>query len=156
MTEITDDAVLDHLAEAIVQTAADAILATDRDGIISFWNPGAVRIFGFTVEQALGQSLDIIIPANQRQRHWDGWERVMQTGHSRYGLGQLLSVPALTVDGRRISVEFSITLIHEADGSIAGMAAVLRDVTVRFEEHRALQRRAAELERLVVAAAENK
>jgi len=132
------------IADAILNTSSDAILATDRDGIITFWNPGAVRIFGFSVEAAVGQSLDIIIPENLRHRHWQGWDHVIATGQSRYGLGQTLSVPALTVDGRRISVEFSITLIHGAAGSIAGMAAILRDVTQQFAELRELKRRLAE------------
>lgn len=137
------DAVTASLADALLGTLADAILATDRQGLIRFWNPGATRIFGFTQEEALGASLDLIIPERLRKRHWDGWDRVMATGETRYGAGDLLAVPAATRDGRQISVEFTITLLRDADGRIIGMAAILRDVTARFEEMRRLRRQLA-------------
>lgn len=137
--------VIAGLGEAILATSADAILATDRQGVIRFWNPGAVRIFGFAEHEALGASLDIIIPERLRPRHGHGWERVMATGETRYGAGDLLAVPAVTGDGRQISVEFTIILLHDADRQISGIAAILRDVTARFEELRRLKRRLAEL-----------
>lgn len=132
------------LGEAILASPADAILATDRDGIIRFWNPGAARIFGFTAEEAAGASLDLIIPERLRARHWDGWRKVMASGQTRYGAGDLLAVPAVTRDGRQISVEFTIILLRGGGGEIAGMAAILRDVTARFEETRRLRRALAE------------
>jgi PAS domain S-box-containing protein len=136
-----------HLAREILATSADAILATDRQGTIRFWNPGAERIFGFTADEAVGASLDLIIPERLRQRHWEGYRRVVATGETRYGAGDVLAVPALTRDGRRISVEFTIVLLRDADRQVAGMAAILRDVTARFEETRQLKRRLAELVR---------
>jgi PAS domain S-box-containing protein len=131
------------LTEAILGTVSDAIIATDADGLISFWNPGAARIFGFTAEEAVGRSLDLIIPENLRARHWMGYNRVMATGESRYGHGDLLSVPGLTKDGRRISVEFTIVLLHDGERKPVGIAAILRDVTKRFEEARELKRQLA-------------
>ena len=87
--------------DTILNTTSDAILATDRDGIIRFWNPGAVRIFGFTAAQTIGASLDLIIPERLRKRHWDGDERVIATGATRYGAGDVLAVPAVTkADGK--------------------------------------------------------
>jgi len=83
------------LTDALLSTASDAIIATDLDGIITFWNPGAIRIFGFTAEEALGRTLDLIIPENLRARHWAGYHRAMDTGKSHYGHGDLLSVPGL-------------------------------------------------------------
>lgn len=142
-----------QLGEAILATSADAILATDREGVVRFWNPGAARIFGFTAEEAVGVSLDLIIPERLRQRHWDGWEQVMATGVTRYGTGDLLSVPAVTRDGRQISVEFTIILLQDADQHITGVAAILRDVTARFEETRRLKRELAERARSTVPAA---
>ncbi len=132
-----------QLGEAILVSPADAILATDRDGAIHFWNPGAVRIFGFTEEEAVGASLDLIIPERLRKRHWDGWQHVMESGETRYGTGDLLAVPAVTRDGRQISIEFTIILLRDADHEIIGMAAILRDVTARFEETRRLRRQLA-------------
>ena len=81
--------------------------------MINFWNPGATRIFGFTADEAIGQSLDLIIPPNLRARHWEGFNRVMATGESHYGHGDLLSVPALTKSGQRISVEFTIAMLKD-------------------------------------------
>ena len=134
------------LGDALLNSASDAIIATDRDGLITFWNPGAERIFGFTAGEAVGRSLDLIIPDKLRDRHWDGYRRVMQTGRTEYH-GRTLAVPALRADGSRISVEFTVTLLPDGDGGVAGIAAVMRDVTAQWEERRALNRRVAELER---------
>ena len=132
------------LGEAILATPADAIMATDDQGVIRFWNPGAVRIFGFTKEEAIGSSLDIIIPERLRKRHWEGYVHVMASGKTRYSDGDLLSVPAVTKNGRQISVEFTIIALHDSERRIIGMAAILRDVTARFQEMRELKRRLAE------------
>ncbi|MHA7064907.1 PAS domain S-box protein [Azospirillum brasilense] len=134
---------LQRLGLALLNSPAEAIAYSDRDGVIRFWNAGAERVFGFTADEALGQSLDIIIPDRQRQRHWDGYDQVMKTGESRYGSGDLLSVPATRKDGTRISVEFTIVPLKDADGTMMGMAAVMRDVTARFDEVKALRRQAA-------------
>jgi PAS domain S-box-containing protein len=131
------------LGAALLGSASDAIVATDRDGRITFWNPGAERLFGFTVAETDGQSLDLIIPENLRGRHWSGFRHTMATGESRYGHGDLLSVPALTKDGRRISVEFTIVMLRDGV-EVTGTVAVMRDVTKRFEEVRELRRRLAE------------
>jgi PAS domain S-box-containing protein len=128
------------LIEAILGTASDAIIASDAEGRITFWNPGATRIFGFTLEEAVGSSLDLIIPESLRARHWAGYTRVMATGESHYGQGDILSVPGLTKDGRRISVEFTIVLLHHQGRELVGTAAILRDATKRFEEIRELRR----------------
>lgn len=133
----------DALCEALLASAADAVVLCDRDGVIRLWNPGAERIFGFTAGEAVGRSLDIIIPEPQRARHWQGFDKVIATGRSRYGEGDLLAVPALHRDGRRISVEFTIVPVRDGAGAMTGMAAILRDVTARFEEMRALRRRLA-------------
>lgn len=132
------------IANALLESASDAIVATDREGRIVFWNPGAARIFGFSAEEATGQSLDLIIPENLRARHWEGFRHVMDTGTSRYGHGDLLSVPALTRDGRRISVEFTIVMLRDERQQPSGTVAVLRDATKRFEEVRELRRKLAE------------
>ncbi|MGY0781275.1 PAS domain-containing protein [Azospirillum argentinense] len=135
---------LQRLGLALLNSPAEAIAYSDSEGIIRFWNAGAERVFGFTADEALGQSLDIIIPDRQRQRHWDGYDQVMKTGESRYGSGDLLSVPATRKDGTRISVEFTIVPLKDADGAMLGMAAVMRDVTARFDELKVLRRQAAE------------
>ncbi len=131
------------LGDALLASAGDAIVLCGADGAIRFWNPGAERIFGIAAADALGKSLDIIIPEPQRARHWQGFDRVMATGQSRYGAGETLSVPALHASGRRISVEFTIMPLHDDQGAITGLASILRDVTPRFEELRTLRRQLA-------------
>ena len=131
------------LFETIVRNAADAVIYADEHGVIRFWNSGAERIFGFTAAEATGQSLDIIIPERLRTRHWEGYRSVMESGESRYGTGQVLAVPGLRKDGERISLEFSIVPMKDEQGQMHGMAAIMRDVTTRFEEMRALRRQLA-------------
>jgi PAS domain S-box-containing protein len=129
--------------ENIVRDAADAIVYADAEGIMRFWNAGAERIFGYAAAEAVGQSLDLIIPEKLRARHWHGFRQVMQTGKSRYGAGDLLAVPAQRKDGVRISVEFTIVPMHDTSGQMLGMAAILRDVTQRFNEMKALREQVA-------------
>lgn len=131
------------IAARIVSETPDGILYSDVDGVIRLWNGGCERIFGFKEAEAVGQSLDIIIPENLRARHWRGFDETIRTGRTRYGAGDLLAVPALRRDGTRISVEFSILPFSGTDGRIVGMAAILRDVTERFEEIKALRKAAA-------------
>ena len=136
----------EDLAHAILTSAADAIVAADRDGTIAYWNPGAERIFGHEAGEAVGQSLDLIIPERLRPAHWQGFSAVMRTGVSHYGAGDVLSVPGVRRDGGRISLEFTIVPLPGAAGRLAGIAAVMRDVTARFDEVKTLRRRLAELD----------
>lgn len=134
---------MEHFAERLVAGMSDAIIYADAGGVICYWNDGAARIFGFTANEALGQSLDIIIPPGLRERHWLGYHATMRTGQSRYGAGHLLSVPAVRKDGTRISVEFTIVPFTDEACQMAGIAAVMRDVTKSFEELRDLRKQVA-------------
>ena len=133
------------LCQRIVEDAPDAIIYAGRDGTIRLWNAAAEAMFGYRAEEAVGQSLDLIIPEKLRGRHWEGYRDVMATGVTRYGR-ELLKVPALRKDGSRISLEFSILLLRDAAGAILGAAAILRDVTERWQQERALKERLAALE----------
>lgn len=135
----------DWLHRQIVDGAPDAVVVADRDGVIRLWNRAAERIFGYTAAEALGQTLDLIIPERLRQRHWDGYRRVMATGQSR-DRTELLAVPATRKDGERLSLEFTVTPLRGADGGLLGIAAILRDVTARWRETQELRRRLAMLE----------
>jgi PAS domain S-box-containing protein len=135
---------LDLIGEAVLSTHSDAIIEAGRDGIIGFWNPGAERIFGFTSNEAVGHSLDLIIPERLRQRHWDSYDRTLRTGESRYGAGDVLAVPALRKDGTTISVEFTVVPLKNEKNEMTGIIAIIRDVTKRFEEMRALKRKLAD------------
>jgi len=132
-----------HFAERLVSGMSDAMVYADAQGVIRVWNRGATRVFGFAETEAVGRSLDIIIPENLRERHWQGYRATMRTGQSRYGDGQILSVPAVRKDGTRVSVEFTIVLFTNDAGRMIGIAAIMRDATARFEELRALRRQLA-------------
>ena len=123
----------------ILDGSPDAILICDFSGTVRYWNAAAERVFGFRVTEALGVSMNLIIPERLRARHWAGWEATMRTGVTRYGEGQLLAVPALHKDGRLVSIEFSIQLIKDADGQIEWVVAVIRDVTERFTREKDLR-----------------
>jgi PAS domain S-box-containing protein len=129
----------------IIDGAADAIVVADVAGMIRYWNAGAEATFGHGAAEAVGQSLDLIIPEAQRARHWDGYRRVMETGTTRYGR-TLLAVPALHRDGRRLSIEFHVILLRTPEGALSGVAAIIRDVTEHWHEDRALRRRLHDLE----------
>jgi len=133
----------DLIGEAVLSTHSDAIIEAGCDGIIGFWNPGAERIFGFTSKEAIGQSLNLIIPERLRQRHWEGFDHTLRTGKSRYGAGDLLAVPALRKDGATISVEFTVVPLRNEKDEMTGIIAIIRDVTKRFEEVRNLKRKLA-------------
>jgi len=130
---------IEDIARAVLEGEADAVVACDCDGTVRFWNAGATRVFGFRADEAVGRSLDLIIPERLRARHWHGWRETMASGSSRYSGGDTLSVPALRKDGTQISVEFTITPMRAAAGDIVGLVAVMRDVTARFEELKALR-----------------
>jgi PAS domain S-box-containing protein len=135
--------IYDTLAKAVLSTSSDAIIAADKDGIIRFWNPGAERIFGYTRDAAIGQSLDIIIPERLRKRHWDGYHQVIRGRESRYGHGDVLAVPGIKQDGAGVSIEFTIVPLRDEAGELTGLAAIMRDVTKRFEEMRTLKQKLA-------------
>ena len=125
----------EEIYRQIVDCAQDGILFADRKGIIRLWNSGAESIFGYSAQEAIGQNLDLIVPEKLRERHWEGYHRVMETGESRYGK-ELLKVPASHKDGKRISVEFTIILLKDRHNEILGSAAIIRDVTERWQKEK--------------------
>lgn len=134
-----------QLTESLVRSIPDAIVVADGNGQIILWNRGAERIFGFTSAEAVGQSLDLIIPERLRERHWTGYRRVMAGAPSRYGEGDLLAVPAIRSDGSTISIEFTVAVFEHEGERLIG--ALVRDVTERWQREREVSRRLAELER---------
>ena len=133
---------------ALLLAAGDAIIAAAADGSVLLWNPAAERIFGYAEGEALGRSLDLIVPERFRSRHWEGYRRVMRTGSTRYGT-QVLRVPAEHKDGHRISIAFTVSLLFTPSREVKSIAAIVRDETERWQEERALRDRVSELEALV-------
>jgi PAS domain S-box-containing protein len=135
--------------EQLVHAIGDAVVISDKSGAITLWNPAAERMFGFTQEDALGKSLDLIIPERLRGRHWEGYEKTMATGQTRYG-NDVLRVPAVHKDGRALSIAFTVALLYSNEQGtgreLTGIVAVIRDETARFQEDRNLRKRIAELE----------
>jgi PAS domain S-box-containing protein len=134
----------------LVTAIGDAIVVTDAAGAIILWNPAAERMFGFTPSEAIGQSMDLIIPERLRKRHWEGYEKTMATGQTKYGT-DLLKVPAAHKDGRTLSIAFTVAMLMSAEGKPAAIAAVIRDETVRFNDDRALRKKVADLEARLAA-----
>ena len=129
----------------LVEAIGDAVIAADPAGAITLWNPAAERMFGHTQAEAMGKSLDIIVPQRQQQRHWDGYNKTMETGKTRYG-NDVLRVPAVHKDGHTLSIAFTVALLHSADGKVSSIVAVVRDESAKFAEERALKKRLTELE----------
>jgi PAS domain S-box-containing protein len=118
---------LEHLVEAL----GDAVVVAHASGAITVWNPAAERLFGFTQAEALGNSLDLIIPERLRARHWAGYQRTMTTGETRYA-HDVLRVPAVHKDGRALSIAFTVGLLNGPQGTVTGIVAAIRDETQSF------------------------
>ena len=131
--------------QQLVETSADAIMVCDAKGLIIFWNEASERMFGFTKQEAIGQSLDIIIPQKQQARHWEGYHITMASGITKYGTS-VLRVPAVHKDGHTLSIAFTVSLMRDADQKVTAIVAIVRDEWVKFAEERALRKRIAELE----------
>lgn len=136
---------MDKLIMQLANDAPDAILIADREGVIRFWNSGAELMFGHAAAEAVGQSLDLIIPDNLRGRHWEGYWRVMASGETKYKTG-LLSSPGIRKDGARISLEFSMVLLRDSSGGMLGCASIMRDVTEKWKKEKALKEKLIDCE----------
>jgi PAS domain S-box-containing protein len=145
---------VDSQLNQLIEESPDAVLVADLDGVIKFWNRGAEHIFGYTASEAVGQSLDLIIPENLRGRHWDGYWRVMSSGETKYKTG-LLSSPGLRKDGSRVSLQFSMILLRDEAGAMLGCGTIMRDVTEQWEKEKALRGHLADCQaKLSVSAGE--
>jgi PAS domain S-box-containing protein len=146
------DANIDY--KQLVEAIGDGVVVCDAKGLIISWNPAAERIFGFSQAEALGQSLDLIIPERQRARHWSGYHKTMATGETRYG-NDVLRVPALHKDGRPLSIAFTVAMLYSesAQGGkqVSAIIAIVRNETERWAEERALRQRVTQLEAAAAA-----
>ena len=131
--------------QELVASVGDGIMASDAKGLITLWNPACERMFGFSQAEALGKSLDLIIPQRQQKPHWDGYQKSMATGITKYG-NDVLRVPAVHKDGHTLSIAFTVSMLHSSDGKVSAIVAVVRDESVKFAEERHLKKRLMELE----------
>ena len=130
---------------ALVAAIGDAVMVCDAQGAILLWNPACERMFGHTEAEVLGKTMDLIIPERLRKRHWEGYEKTMATGITKYG-HDVLRVPAIDKQGNSLSIAFTVAMLHGTDGKVSAIASVIRDESRRFNEERALKKRLAELE----------
>jgi len=128
----------------LVEAIGDAIIVCDGKGFIRFWSPSAERLFGYSSGEAVGKTLDIIIPERLRERHWVGYDKTMATGVTRYA-HDVLQVPATHKDGHVVSIAFTVGLLRGPQDKVEGIVAVIRDDTARFTEVKELRKQLADL-----------
>ncbi len=124
----------------VVDQAPDAIIFADRQGMIRVWNKAAADLFGFPANEAIGRSLDIIIPAHLRHAHWEGFGRAVASGHTKHGR-RALKTRAIHKDGQRLYVSLAFSVVNDRDGKVIGAMATAREF---IEEPNAHQVRPAE------------
>jgi PAS domain S-box-containing protein len=133
------------LAELLIEQAPDAIIFAGTDGMIRTWNAAATTMFGFAAGEAIGQSLDIIIPEPFRERHWTAYDRALEAGDTKYR-GQSLPTRAQRKGGEQFYVELGFAIVHDPGGAVIGALAHARDITARFETERTARRHLREVE----------
>lgn len=115
--------------EAIVQGIGDALIYSDRAGVIRFWSEGATALFGFSAEDALGASLDLIVPEKMRAAHWRGFHAAVESGESHY-TGRVMRTKALHKTDAKVYVELSLSLVKDKTGAVIGSVAMARPAPV--------------------------
>jgi PAS domain S-box-containing protein len=148
MTTMTSPTpVADHLSSDILRSMPEALIFSDLEGIIQQWNPGAQTVFGFSATEAIGQSLDLIIPERMRKAHWDGFNKAIARSGTLPGRASMIT-RALHKSGESIYVDMSFAMVKDASGQLLGSLAVARDATARFTEEKNLRRQLAEFQKL--------
>lgn len=135
---------LESTAASLLRSMPEALIFADRDGIIHVWNAGAETVFGFSAAEAIGQSLDLIIPERMRKAHWDGYNQALARGDVKPGRTSMIT-RSLHKSGESIYVDMSFAMVKDASGQLIGSMAVARDATVRFTEEKNLRKQLAEL-----------
>jgi len=128
------------LADAILDQVADALICTNPTGAVIRWNRACTTLFGYSAQEALGQSIELIIPEHLRAAHWSGFDAAMSKGTLKLQ-GRPTLTRALHKSGRRLYVEMTFAIVKDDAGSeVLGAVAMARDVTDRVERERAANR----------------
>jgi PAS domain S-box-containing protein len=133
------------LSQALIEHLADAVIFTDRDGVIQLWNPGAEAVFGYAADEVLGRRADMLIPERLRRAHWAGFDSAIQTGRMKHARGSM-TTRSTHKDGSDRYVDMSFALVKDAAGRALGAVAVARDITDRFRAEKESRKRLADLE----------
>jgi PAS domain S-box-containing protein len=110
----------------LVEQMPDAVIYADTQGLIVRWNRAAQNLFGYDAGEALGQSLDLIIPPHLRAAHWEGFHKAIVTRATKYA-GHAVKTGAVHKNGTRVYADVSFALIQDADGSVIGAVAIARE-----------------------------
>ncbi len=119
---------------AIVESSEDAIISKTLDGVIRTWNRGAERLFGHRAEEAVGQSITLIIPPDRLSEETDILARLARGERIEH-----YETVRLAKDGRLIDISLTISPVRDATGRIVGASKVARDVTERRQAEEALR-----------------
>jgi len=140
-----DDMTRFDLYRALVEQIPDAVIFADREGIVRIWNDGAVAVFGYTAAEMLGRGLDAIIPEDLRQRHNQGYDRAVASGHTRLG-NRVMTTRSIHKNGNKLYVDLSFAVVRDESGLAVGALAIGRNATERYLSDRAMRKRLAEME----------
>jgi PAS domain S-box-containing protein len=126
---------------AIVESTQDAIVSKTLDGRITSWNAGAERLFGYTAEEATGQSIELIIPPEMRAEEHRILDRLRKGERIEH-----FETVRLAKDGKRLDISLSISPIRDSNGRLVGASKVARDVSERKRAEESLQRQFDQLQ----------
>jgi PAS domain S-box-containing protein len=124
-----------NLDARILDDVADALISADRSGTIMRWNRASTALFGYSAEEALGQSLDLIVPEHLRAAHWKGFDAALESGTMKLA-GRPTLTRAAPKDGRKLYIEMTFALVKDTGGNVVGSVAMARDVTERVMRER--------------------
>jgi PAS domain S-box-containing protein len=136
---------LTALKKLLVEQGPDAVILADRDGVIRVWNAAAESVFGFSASEAIGQSLDLIVPERFREAHWTGYDRALAAGDTKYR-GKAMPTRSLRKDSDDIYVELTFAIVHDDAGQVIGAMAQARDISERWAREREQRQRMREME----------
>ena len=100
-----------------------ALVFAEPSGVIRIWSPAAEALFGHRAAEAIGQTLDLIVPPDYRERHWEGYRAAMAAGDGNVDHSSF-NIPALHQDGTIFRVEVRLLVIHDSRNRVAGAMAV--------------------------------
>ena len=118
-------------ADATAGPGPEAVIFADREGVIRYWGSGAEALFGHSAADALGNSLDLIIPERFRSAHWQAYDRAIESGQTKYA-GRALTTRSMRKDGSKLFVDLSFTMVKDAHDAVLGALATGRDCTARY------------------------
>ncbi len=115
-----------ELFRLVIDQGPDAVIVTDREGTIQVWNAAAGELFGYSADEAMGRSLDIIIPAHLREAHWAGFKKAVTNGRTKYG-GQAIKTRATHKSGDKRYVTFAFSILRDQEDQVIGAVGTARE-----------------------------